>query len=92
MNFALARFVSILIEIFSVLILIDVIGSWVLMARINLPDIIYRLLESVRSITGVVLNPLRRVIPSIGGLDLTPIVALLLLNVLRDLLVRLLQG
>lgn len=92
MNFALYQIVSILIEIFTVLILIDVIGSWILVARVNLPDGIYRVLEVVRSITGVVLNPLRRVIPSLGGLDLTPIIALLLLDVLRRLLASVLLG
>jgi len=37
------------------------------------------------------LNPIRRFIPSLGGLDLSPIVALLLLDVLRRLLVSLLM-
>jgi YggT family protein len=87
MNLVLVRIVNTIIEIFTVLILIDVIGSWLMVARVNLPDIIFRLLESVRSITGVLLNPLRRVIPSLGGLDLSPIVALLLLDVLRRLLI-----
>ncbi len=87
MNYALVRLVLAIIEVFSILILIDVIGSWVLMMRVRLPDIVYRALEAVRSITGVLLNPIRRVIPSIGGLDLTPIVALILLDVVRRLVV-----
>ena len=92
MNVALVSMINIVIEIFSFLILVEVIGSWLLVARVNLPDVVYRLLEGVRSITGVILNPLRRVIPSMGGLDLTPIVALLLLDVLRRLLVSALVG
>jgi len=42
----------------------------------------YRLSEPV-------LQPLRRVIPALGGLDITPIVAYILLNVLESLLFRL---
>lgn len=87
MNYALVQLVLAIIEIFSVLILIDVIGSWVMVLRVRLPDFVYRALEAVRSITGVLLNPIRRVIPSIGGLDLTPIVALILLDLVRRLVV-----
>ncbi len=87
MNYALVQLILAIIEVFSILILIDVVGSWVLVMRVRLPDIIYRALETVRSITGVLLNPIRRIIPSIGGLDITPIVALILLDVVRRLVV-----
>jgi YggT family protein len=36
-----------------------------------------------------ILQPLRRVIPGLGGLDITPIVAYILLNILESLLFRL---
>jgi YggT family protein len=42
----------------------------------------YRLSEPI-------LGPLRRVVPALGGLDLTPIVAYILLNILESLLFRL---
>jgi YggT family protein len=90
MNLMLIQTINLIIEIFSILILIEVIGSWVLVANVRLPDMVIRLLQTISSITGVVLNPIRRLIPSIGGLDLSPIVALLLLDVLRRLLVSLL--
>jgi YggT family protein len=90
MNLILIQTINLIIEIFSILILIEVIGSWVLVANVRLPDMVIRLLQTISSITGVVLNPIRRLIPSIGGLDLSPIVALLLLDVLRRLLVSLL--
>ncbi|WP_423781817.1 YggT family protein [Escherichia coli] len=46
-----------------------------------------RALQVISQITGIVLNPIRRVVPSIGGLDLSPIIALILLDVLRRLLI-----
>lgn len=91
MNYVLVNLINVVIEIFSVLILIEVIGSWVLAARVRLPDFVYRLLQVIRNVTGVVLNPIRRIIPSIGGLDITPIVALILLDLLRRVLVTALQ-
>lgn len=88
MNYILVQFILAIIEIFSILILIDVIGSWVMVLRVHLPDFVYRALEAVRNITGVLLNPIRRVIPSIGGLDISPIVALILLDLVRRLVVN----
>lgn len=37
-------------------------------------------------LTGPVLNPLRRVIPSLGGLDITPIIALIVIQGIRSYL------
>ena len=90
MNLVLIQAINLIVEVFSILILIDVIASWVMMANVRLPDVVVRLLQVISSITGVVLNPIRRVMPSIGGLDLSPIIALLLLDVLRRLLVSIL--
>jgi len=90
MNQVLIQAINLIVEVMSLLILVEVIASWVMVANVRLPDTVIRLLQTISSITGVVLNPIRRFIPSIGGLDLSPIVALLLLDVLRRLLVSLL--
>lgn len=86
MNTAILSLVNTLFDIFTLLILIEVIGSWIMVLRVKLPDFVYRLLEGVQSITSVVLNPIRRIIPNIGGLDISPIVALILLDMLRRLM------
>ena len=86
----LANAINLIVQIFSILILVEVLASWITVANVRLPDPILRLLEIISQITGVILNPIRRVIPSIGGLDISPIVALLLLDVVRRLLISLL--
>ena len=90
MTLAIVSFINTVIQIFSILILVEVIASWVMMANVRLPDVVYRALQVVSQITGIILNPIRRVVPSIGGLDLSPIIALLLLDVVRRLLISLL--
>lgn len=90
MNLVLIQAINLIVEVMSILILIEVIASWVMVTNVRLPDMVIRLLQTISSITSVVLNPIRRVMPSIGGLDLSPIIALLLLDVLRRLLVSLL--
>jgi YggT family protein len=91
MNYVIANFLNLLITVFSALILIDVIGSWVLLARVKLPDVVYELLRVVQTITGFILNPIRRIIPSVGGLDLSPIIALLLLQYIGGAIVNALR-
>jgi YggT family protein len=46
----------------------------------------------VYEITEPVLGPLRRIIPRIGMIDITPIVAILLMQVIESVLVSTLRG
>jgi YggT family protein len=92
MNYNLFGLINLIFEILSLLILVDVIGSWILAARVQLPDAIYRLLEVVHTVTAPILGPIRRLIPPLGGLDLSPIVALIGLQVLQRLLVSVMYG
>lgn len=87
---ALIYFINVLFEIFNVLILVQVIGSFVLAARVRLPGWAYDGLQTIHSITRPVLDPIRRLLPSIGGLDFSPLIALLLLDLVRRLVVGLL--
>jgi YggT family protein len=91
MNSLLIGIINLVVEFFSILILIEVIASWVAVANVRLPDTIVGLLQVISSITGIILNPIRRLIPSLGGLDISPIIALLLLSVVRQMLVGLLR-
>jgi YggT family protein len=82
-NYILARVINFIFQVFIALIFIDVIGSWLLYARVRLPVWLFGIFQGVNSITGVVLNPIRRLIPNLGGLDISPIIALVLLDLLR---------
>ena len=71
--------------ILYILILVDVIGSWLVAARLRLPNFVFDILSAVHSIVGPILNPIRRLMPNMGGLDLSPIIALFLLQILQSL-------
>ncbi len=92
MNYALIKLIGILFDVFSFLILLDVIASWIVAARVRLPNWVYDILSTVHSIVAPVLDPIRRLIPGLGGLDISPIIALILLGVLRQLIVSALLG
>ena len=76
MNIAIIRLIDTVFQIFSFLILVQVIGSWVLAARVNLPSWVYDILRAIDTVTAPVLAPIRRLIPNLGGLDFSPIIAL----------------
>ena len=84
--------ISLLFNVFTFLILIDVIGSWIVSARVQLPNWAYDILTTVRSIVAPVLDPVRKILPTLGGLDFSPIVALFLLDLLRRLILSALIG
>ena len=69
--------IGLLLDVYSLLVLAAVVLSWVQVA----PD------NPLRRITDVavepVLNQIRRVLPAMGGLDLSPFVLLLGLRFLR---------
>lgn len=77
---ALYRFLNWILYGFMGLLIIEVIFSWV---NPSAP-----LAPFVRALTDPLLRPLRRVIPPLGGLDMTVLVAFILLQILQYLLRR----
>ena len=75
-------FLQILCEALTILILIRVILSWFSPQPNNIiTNIIYQITEPI-------LTPLRRIIPRVGMFDLTPMVAIILLQVIAYVLTR----
>lgn len=68
----------IIIQILWLSLLAQIIISWLVVAGVK-NDFIFRLNNALYVITDPIMKPLRRVIPTIGMLDLTPIVAFAIL-------------
>jgi YggT family protein len=90
--YAIIGLIDMLFQIFSFLILVEVIGSWILAARVNLPGWAYTILSAIHAVTAPILNPIRRLMPNMGGLDFSPIIALLLLQLLQGVVHNALLG
>ena len=71
-----------LIDLYTIVILAAVVLSWI---RLSPDNPVARL---VYTLTEPVLAGARRIIPPMGGLDLSPMVVLIGLQLLRALLVR----
>ena len=76
-------FISTLIYFYSILIVLRIFMSW-------LPNVNWERqpVKFMRIITDAYLDVFRRFIPPLGGLDFSPIIALLFLNFLQMLFAR----
>ena len=84
--------VSFLFQLYSFLILIRVVLAWI-SANPYRATFDHPAVRILNQLTEPILAPLRRIIPPIGGaLDISPIVALIILELLRTVLVRVLSG
>ena len=73
-----------IIEIYTIVVIVRVLFSWLpLRHRAN------QFYEFIYAVTEPVMRPLRRLIPPLGGFDLSPIALLFILAVIGRLLRRL---
>lgn len=89
-----ADYVSAVFLVYIVLILIRVLSSWI--PRMPYNPTLRKVLDFVSETTDPYLNIFRRIIPPIGGggfgLDLSPMIGLIVLFVLQAIVVGLIAG
>ncbi|WP_374442082.1 YggT family protein [Stella sp.] len=87
---ALLTLITTVIGLYIWVLIASAVMSWLIAFKVvntynrvvaSIAEILYRLTEPV-------LAPIRRVLPAMGGLDLSPIVLILLLFFLRDLVIE----
>ena len=77
-----------IIGIYSWILIINVIFSWLLSMNIFNTNnrIIISIYYGTKKLTDPLLNPIRNLLPNFGGLDISPIILLLLLSLFSNLL------
>jgi YggT family protein len=85
---ALANLINAVINIFIVILLVQVVMSWLIAFNVvnTRNRFVYMVADVAYKITEPALRPIRRILPNFGGIDLSPIVLILLLYFIRDLL------
>ena len=78
MNSLLYNFVAVLTQILTLAIFVRAILSWFPVSRDN------PFVEVVVQITDPILGPIRRVIPLMGSIDFSPLVAIILLQMISS--------
>ncbi len=82
----LVTFVNLLFEVLSLAILARVLLSWFQVDPYN------QFVQLLYQITEPILGPLRKVVPPMGMIDITPIVALLILQLAQRVILGTLWG
>ena len=77
-----------IIGIYSWILIINVIFSWLLSMNIFNTNnrIVIAIYYGTKKLTDPLLNPIRNMMPNFGGLDISPIILLLLLSLFSNLL------
>jgi YggT family protein len=78
------------IQLYIYVLIIQVIMSWLIAFNvINTRNrFVYMIADVAYKLTEPALRPIRRILPNFGGIDLSPIVLILLLGFLQRLLVE----
>jgi YggT family protein len=85
---AIVRLIDTIITLYIWLLIAQAILSWLIAFNVinNYNQFVSRVIEFLWRITEPALRPIRRFVPLIGGVDVSPIVLILLLYFLRDLI------
>ena len=85
----LLGFIAMIIGLYIWVIIIGAILSWLVVFDIvnRRNRVVYLIGDSLHRLTEPALRPIRRVMPDLGGLDLSPVVLILGLIFLRDVVI-----
>jgi YggT family protein len=90
MIIALANAINIIFRAYTILVFARVIFSWI---RVDPYHPTWGpILRFIFQATEPIMEPVRRILPSMGGLDFTPIIVLIGLDLLRGVLINILIG
>ena len=86
MTFALLQTLSLILTIVWWVFLIMIIMSWLISFNVinTRNDFVATVWRVVNAITDPILRPIRRLLPSMGGLDLSPIVVFVIIFFLQN--------
>ena len=77
-----------IIQVLLLAILAHALLSWLIVAGVR-NDVVVRLYQTIGNVLDPLYRPLRRVIPMAGMLDLTPLVAIIVLIIIQRAIVSL---
>lgn len=85
-----ARLIDELLDLYSMIVIASAIVSWlVAFGVINVRNQFVRtIVDLLYRVTEPALRPIRRVMPNLGGVDISPVILLLAIYVVRKLLME----
>jgi YggT family protein len=85
---AIYQIIDLLLNILTWIIIIQAVLSWLVAFNVinTYNDFVRQLLFALDKITEPLYRPIRRILPDFGALDLSPLVVLLLIYILRNII------
>lgn len=92
--YAVLNLINNVIQLYIWILFMAVIASWLISFNvINTSNrFVYLVVDFLYKVTEPALRPIRRFLPNLGGLDISPVVLILLLWFLRDLVFEMAVG
>lgn len=87
---ALVWLIVSIIDLYFWIVIIAAVLSWLIAFNVANPHnpIVARVWDTLVRLTEPALAPIRRILPNLGGIDISPVILLLLLGFLRRLVVE----
>ncbi|SHM98463.1 YggT family protein [Roseibium suaedae] len=87
---AILDVVLLVLQLYTYVIIASAIFSWLYAFNIinSSNQLVYSIGQMLYNLTEPVLRPIRRVMPNLGGIDLSPIALLLLIFLIQNVIVR----
>jgi YggT family protein len=94
MQYAVINLLLTIIDLYWWVVIAMAIMSWLIAFDVvnSRSRAVYSIWNALNAITEPVLRPIRNILPSFGGLDISPVILLLFLSFLRDLITRSAMG
>ena len=74
------------IDIYFYILIINIVLSWLIAFNVVNPQnrLVVTILYATNRLTDQLLNPVRRILPNLGGIDISPIILVLCLLFIQD--------
>ena len=86
--YSIVWLISTVIQIYIFILIVQVVMSWLIAFNVvnTRNRFVYTVADIAYKLTEPALRPIRRILPSFGGIDLSPVVLILLLGFIQRLL------
>lgn len=85
----MAEAILILVQVLTIAIIARIAVSWIVLLFSSMRWLLYHpVVQALDAITEPILAPIRSVMPNFGGLDLSPMIAIIILQILGQMLAQ----
>ena len=87
--FELLRFISFILQLYVYVLIAAAVLSWLIAFNVvnTRNDIVRAIGNALYQMTEPVLRPIRKILPNMGGLDLSPIVVILIIIFIQSVII-----